>query len=273
MSNMLLAVSLVLWASTTGAQQPVPAPVQIPSGPSSPGPSRAAAQPPQGLWQWQQSQRGDGTSTTPTDPSRYTIEFGPGGSLAIQADCNQVLGTYAASGSGFTLQLGASTLVGCPPDSVADDFTRDLAKVTGSELASDQLALLLGPTGGHMTFSPLPPADLVGQQWRLQSFNNGRNAVESVMLGTVVTASFGPNDMVSGSSGCNQYFGPYTRSGDSLMVGPLATTRMACDPPIMAQEAAYLAALQAATVLSIRADQLWLRDANGAIQAIFVTSS
>jgi heat shock protein HslJ len=51
------------------------------------------------------------------------------------------------------------------------------------------------------------------------------------------------NGTVAGSTGCNRYTGPYTVEGDSLELGNLATTRMACPPPADAIERAYLAAL------------------------------
>lgn len=47
---------------------------------------------------------------------------------------------------------------------------------------------------------------------------------------------------VSGSGGCNRIRGPYRVQGDTLTVGPVAGTRMAC-PDLMATEAAFTAAL------------------------------
>jgi heat shock protein HslJ len=41
---------------------------------------------------------------------------------------------------------------------------------------------------------------------------------------------FGAEGKVSGHSGCNRYFGPYQTSGKRLRLGPLASTKMACDP-------------------------------------------
>jgi heat shock protein HslJ len=59
------------------------------------------------------------------------------------------------------------------------------------------------------------------------------------------------NGQVSGSAGCNNYNGTYrsTRAAGSNTIefGPLATTRMMCDEPLMDQESLYLAALESAT--------------------------
>jgi hypothetical protein len=41
---------------------------------------------------------------------------------------------------------------------------------------------------------------------------------------------------VAGHSGCNRYTGSFTQDGDSLKLGPLASTKMACPPERMEQE-------------------------------------
>ena len=48
---------------------------------------------------------------------------------------------------------------------------------------------------------------------------------------------------VTGRSACNQYFGEFTIAGGSVTLGGLGGTEMACEPPIMALEAAYMAGL------------------------------
>lgn len=58
------------------------------------------------------------------------------------------------------------------------------------------------------------------------------------------TLVFGADGKVSGSGSCNSFGGTYKLSGDDgLEFGPLATTRKACAPDVMAQENAYLKAL------------------------------
>jgi heat shock protein HslJ len=255
----LLAVLLL--SGTTGASIAQSVPVQIPP---------ISSLPPQGTWQWFASYRADGSITQPGDPSQYTIEFKTDGSLTIQADCNIVLGTYSQTSAGLNLQLGPTTLVACPPGSSAEDFKQDLASVTGSSQTNGQLLLRLGSGDSHMMFTPVAAPDLAGREWEAVSMNNGRGAIASLLSGTTLTLAF-DIDRVSGTAGCNRFFGPYTRSGESIALGPLATTRVACDPAVVQQEAAYLAALEASTSLSLRGNQLWLADADGATQVIFVT--
>jgi putative lipoprotein len=65
----------------------------------------------------------------------------------------------------------------------------------------------------------------------------------------------------SGSSGCNKLMGSYTHAApNSLHIGPLASTRMACPPGMMAQETALVTAFERATRYRIAGDTLSLLD-------------
>jgi putative lipoprotein len=62
----------------------------------------------------------------------------------------------------------------------------------------------------------------------------------------------------SGFGGCNTFAGGYELDGDSISIGPLAGTLMACEEPKMAVEAAYLPALEAADAWAIEGGELVL---------------
>jgi heat shock protein HslJ len=68
---------------------------------------------------------------------------------------------------------------------------------------------------------------------------------------------------VTGSGGCNRLMGSATISGDGISFTGLATTRMACPGPVMAQEKAFLDALMAARTFRLEAGSLSLQDAAG----------
>ena len=60
-----------------------------------------------------------------------------------------------------------------------------------------------------------------------------------------LTLTLGSDGRATGNAGCNSFSGPYnTRSDDRIDIGPLAVTRMACEPQIMEQEARYLSILE-----------------------------
>jgi heat shock protein HslJ len=68
---------------------------------------------------------------------------------------------------------------------------------------------------------------------------------------------------VSGSSGCNRFTGTYQEDGESISLGPLAGTRMACADEVMTAERAYLAALAEAASWSATAASLTLSNEAG----------
>ncbi len=65
-----------------------------------------------------------------------------------------------------------------------------------------------------------------------------------------------PNGRVAGSSGCNRFTGQGFVSGGKVEIGTLSTTRMACPPALMDQEAKYLKALAASRRYEIGGDGL-----------------
>jgi heat shock protein HslJ len=70
---------------------------------------------------------------------------------------------------------------------------------------------------------------------------------------------------VAGSGTVNRFFGSYeTGPGNTIQVSALGSTEMAGPPEAMAQEAAYLAALQKAATYTATADTLTLMDKDGA---------
>ena len=97
-------------------------------------------------------------------------------------------------------------------------------------------------TGSTQGTTPEPAsaaADLAGTSWTLVSVG-GAPVVEG---GVGARLAFDTAGSVSGSTGCNSVSGMYALDGTSLTIGPLATTRMACEDALMTQEAAVLDAL------------------------------
>jgi heat shock protein HslJ len=83
--------------------------------------------------------------------------------------------------------------------------------------------------------------------------------------GITLPASVAPSALfsageVSGSTGCNQYSGPYELDGDSLDVGTLTQTLIACVPPRDAIETAYVRALGQVASWSVEGNELMLSD-------------
>ena len=84
-----------------------------------------------------------------------------------------------------------------------------------------------------------PPIE--GPTWRLTALR-GLDPVALSDATRPVTAEFKAG-RISGFSGCNQFFGPYTLDGDRVAIGRLAGSMMACEERAMAVESAVHAAL------------------------------
>lgn len=80
------------------------------------------------------------------------------------------------------------------------------------------------------------------------------------------TLAFPTADRAVGGAGCNRFHGPVSWADGRIAIGPLAVTKKACPPAVMAQERRYLAALAAARGVEREDDTLRLLDADGRVR-------
>jgi heat shock protein HslJ len=207
--------------------------------------------------------------SVPTDVT-VTAQFSDG-TVSGSGGCNRYSAGYEVDGSTLTIGPPAATLIGCPEPqgSVEQAFFVALGEVTS--YSSDEASLTLSNGDGEplLVFEVVEAVSLTGTQWSATGVNNGKQAVVSLVTGTTITATFGEDGTVSGSAGCNRYNGGYTADAATIDIGPLASTRKACEPDVMTQEAAFLAAMENATTVTIDGSSLELRDADGALQVSF----
>src|SRR5690606_26453514 len=86
-----------------------------------------------------------------------------------------------------------------------------------------------------------PPRPLLDSVWTVTSI-----AGEPVPADGLLTVSIAADQRIGGHGGCNNYFTEASfEDGGLLSFGPIAGTRMACEPTIMAREARFFAALAA----------------------------
>jgi heat shock protein HslJ len=84
--------------------------------------------------------------------------------------------------------------------------------------------------------------------------------------------TFADDSRAHGNSGCNRYTGGFIRDGASLRFGPVAGTRMACEPPAMAVEQRFHQALEVVRAWRMDGATLLLTDAAGATVVRLVRS-
>jgi putative lipoprotein len=108
----------------------------------------------------------------------------------------------------------------------------------------------------------LPPVEtpnpLLETIWTVTSIGG-----EPILPGSKVTFSIAADYRAGGNSGCNNYFTEAGFTEPPLAFGPIAGTRMACAPDIMAQETRFFAALGATVGYELSGNSLKLVDAAG----------
>lgn len=104
------------------------------------------------VWQLQQIQYNDGTLVEAT-PESYTIEFLEDGRLAIRADCNRALGSFTEDGSSVSITLGPTTLAACPPESIEQEYLRNLQDAAIYFFQDGDLFIDIKYDAGTMRFS------------------------------------------------------------------------------------------------------------------------
>jgi heat shock protein HslJ len=82
--------------------------------------------------------------------------------------------------------------------------------------------------------------------------------------GVAITLVFSEGS-ASGYAGCNRYSCAYAAEGSSLSMGPVMTTRMACDDDAMHAEAEFLGRLADCVALELDDGSLALLDAHGSV--------
>lgn len=112
--------------------------------------------------------------------------------------------------------------------------------------------------------APLP---LEGTHWRLASLG-GQAVPMPAGVREVYLMLDGTQRRASGFAGCNQFAAGYAQTGASLRFERAAATTMAC--PALAQEQAYLNAINATASWRVAGERLQLLDAQGKAQAEFI---
>ncbi|MGH2537325.1 MAG: META domain-containing protein [Candidatus Promineifilaceae bacterium] len=211
--------------------------------------------------------------------TNVTAVFEADGSFGGQA-CNHYGAEYKTDGQALTFEDAVQTQMLCTePKGVMDQegaYFSALNETASYAISGDRLDLFdaqgkllvsfqLGPPGGSAD-----PAALVGAEWLLENFVIGGDAVNSVLQGTEIVATFSEDGGVSGRA-CNTFSGSYTVDGDKLEISPLIHTEIACLEPagVMEQETAFFEAMHKAASYAVSGDQLTLYDAGGLELLIF----
>jgi heat shock protein HslJ len=200
-----------------------------------------------------------------------TALFGSSGKLSGSGGCNQYSAAYSVSGTGITISQPATTLMACEESVMQQEsaYLADLTKASSYSNTPGDTLTFYDASGAVILVYKRPVDASAGRPpivgvWDLFSYNNGKGAIETVIIGSTTTADFQTDGKLSGSAGCNQYSATYTTSGSAgITITQPITTLMACENNLMQQETQYLSLLQKAAKYEISGDQLTLFDSSG----------
>lgn len=209
---------------------------------------------------WQLLSYGAPDSQTPAIGGvSVTLNFGSGTSASGFAGCNSYSIGYNVDEPNIRFDMPMSTLMACVRDDVMNQelfFLQTLQAVTTYEVRDNRL--ILNYDGGQMIFMALT---LANTTWQLVSYGDANNPTTPIG-NTPISAQFGEDGTVTGSTGCNSYGGNYVvgtlPDANQVTFSNMYQTEMACmEDGVMAQESAYLNALASATgIINQTADKL-----------------
>ncbi len=209
---------------------------------------------------------------TLVDGTPVTLDFVDESNIAATTGCNNVATSYETSGIRISFGPIITTLIACPGGITEQEnsFIQVLEGAAFYEVTDGGALWLFDENRTRTaTFDPAS-GELAGTSWNVISYNNGSEAVVTVLTGSSITAVFAEDGRLSGSAGCNNYTSPYSTEGTEIAIGPVAATRLLCpDEDVMDQENAYLNALETAATYQITGNAMEMRTADGAIVAIF----
>ena len=153
------------------------------------------------------------------------------------------------------------------PLNLPEEFAQDGARVTFTAQQEDVATTAMWgiPVTIHSMEMLNAPEDVspLSGVWTLTGYS-AQGILKPVIPGTSVSAEFGDENRVTGTSGCNHYFAEYSVSKDRLTIGAVGSTLMYCSGEgIMEQETAYLGLLSDAARFSVQDEVLLIFDTKG----------
>jgi len=134
-----------------------------------------------------------------------------------------------------------------------------IAAVVATVAACSGGAATPAPSASAAASASAGALELDGTSWLLTDYISPDGAVFTVPAAVTPLLAFEGGNL-TGNAGCNTFSSTYTVTGDVIEIGPIMSTKMACEEPMASVEGAYLAALEAVDKVAILDDgklQLW----------------
>ena len=244
-------------------------------------------------WQWVATLYNNDTKAVPENPENYLVELLSEGQLTVKADCNTAAGTYTLDGSQLSINVTASTMMACPPGSLADQFIKDLNAAQSYLMDGEDLIIVLKLDAGSMRLqvpgpapSASPPAapeatpgaspsavpatpavlptaeagggraDILGVIWKWESFTPATG--EPVVVDNPARYEFMllPTGTIRVKADCNNGSGTYWVDGNNITIEVLTLTRAACPPGSLSDD--FVQLLNQASAYRVEGGNLFL---------------
>lgn len=198
-------------------------------------------------------------------------------SLGGTAGCNLYFGGYTLDGNRIAIDGIGSTLMYCSDPGVMEQeqlYLSLLGDVVSVRIDGDTLTLFDADGVPSLFFAKIPEkapiaTALPGTAWELGTIGSKDGTVSSVLSGTTISLVF-DEETLSGSAGCNRYFGSFEATGGRISIGAIGSTKMFCgEAGVMEQEQQYLATIGEVSSYEIGHDSLTLYDCEGHARLVF----
>jgi heat shock protein HslJ len=181
--------------------------------------------------------------------------------------CNDWFADYTLDGDSLTFGTIGSTLKLCEGAGglVETYYFADLPAVAQWAIEGDTLTLSADDGQPVVAYTVQTTSEPMGS-WIATSYADA--AGTPVVVGDASVTVVFDATTVSGTAGCNGFSGSWTLTDATLAIGPLVSTKIACEPAeVMAREAAVMADLEASTAVIDGTDGgILLLDATGAVR-------
>jgi len=278
-----LILLLIFSGCTTQPAQP-PA-TQPPATTVQPTVTPLATAPPQatlsGVTWYLISMRSGGAAGNVLPGTEITAFFDGTGTVSGSAGCNQYTASYSGALNNLAIGTPATTKMNCPsPPGTMSQESLYLITFQGASsftIAGDILTIMDSNGKATLAYSRIPPgmltpAPLTGTTWYLNSIIDATGTIWTPGPMFPLSLQLADDGKLNGNAGCNNYFGSYTLSGNTISIGTLGTTAMFCgEQGVMDLETTYLGVLPLMNLYTVSGNELTLSDGSGKITMIYDT--
>jgi len=245
----LIVIFTILLSACGQAAKPAPTPTQPPAPTKEVASAAVAPVDLSGKLTgplWMLLGYGDAGNPNVVEPGvKVTTQFAEDGSLSGFGGCNSFFGPYKLNVDKIEIGPLGSTMMACEngmnQESIVTTALQQAYKIAFTP--QGRLEIFYDSASSYekkLVFTPSQKS-LADTLWVLESFGKPDNP-STPETGTIITAQFSQEGILSGMTGCNNYTTSYTVEDGRMEIKMPATTMRECTIG-MEQEAAYLQAL------------------------------